>query len=82
MKIERKAMDREKRFECLFKGEIFLDEHSSDVYMKTEEVSSYDEDGMEVFEANAVNLTNGDLVWFGAHTKVVIPHSHNLLIEY
>lgn len=81
MKIERKTMDREKRFDLLLMGEIFLDEHSN-VYMKIEEITSYNEDGTEEFEANAVNLSNGRVAWFNSHTKVVIPISHNLLIEY
>ena len=81
MRIERKPMEKERRFDLVPTGEIFLDENSSEVFMKIEEVSSYNEDGMEEFEANAVNLSNGDLAWFGYHVKVTIPHSHNLIIE-
>lgn len=79
MRIERRPMDKEKRFELLPIGEIFLDDFV--VYMKIEEVSSYDENGMEIFEANAVNLSTGDLSYFGRHVTVTIPHSHNLIIE-
>lgn len=81
MKIERKAMDKEKRFDFLLMGEIFLDVHSN-VYIKTEEITSYNEDGTEEFEANAVNLSNGRVEWFNSNEMVVIPLSHNLLIEY
>ena len=81
MRIERRAMEKERRFDLVPTGEIFLDEDSSEVYMKIEKVSSYDENGMKVFEANSVNLSNGDLAWFGYHVKVTIPHLHNLIID-
>ena len=57
MRIERRAMEKERRFDLVPTGEIFLDEDSSEVYMKIEKVSSYDENGMKVFEANSVNLS-------------------------
>ena len=79
MKIEFKTTE-EKTFDRLSLGDIFLNEHSY-VYMKTENVSFYDEDCGEEGIANAVSLSNGRMAWFPPHTKVVIPHSHNLLIE-
>jgi hypothetical protein len=72
-------MDKKKRFGLVATGEIFLDD--SEVFMKIEEVSSYNEDGMEEFEANAVSLSNGDLTCFGSNVTVTIPYSHNLIIE-
>ena len=79
MKIELKPMNKEKRFGLLPVGEIFLDDFV--VYMKIEEVSSYDKNGVEIFEANAVNLSTGDLTYFGCNVTVIVPYSHNLLIE-
>lgn len=76
MKIEIKPVDKEKLFNLLPVGEIFLD--GSEAYMKIEEISSLDEND----DANAVNLSTGALTWFGYNVKVIIPHSHNLLIEY
>ena len=75
-----KTMAKENCFDCLSLGDIFLNEHSY-VYMKTENISFYDEDSEEVCEANAVNLSNGRMAWFHPHTKVIIPRSHNLFIE-
>ena len=79
MKIELKPMNKEKRFGLLPVGEIFLDDFV--VYMKIEEVSSYDENGVKIFKVNAVNLSTGDLTCFGCNVTVIVPYSHNLLIE-
>ena len=79
MKIEFKPVDKKKNFGILPVGEIFLDDFVA--YMKIEEVSSYNENGVEIFEANAVNLSTGDLTCFGCNVMVIVPYSHKLLIE-
>ena len=79
MKIELKPMNKEKRFGLLPIGEIFLDDFVA--YMKTEEVSFYNKNGVEIYEVNAVNLSTGDLTCFGCNVTVIVPYSHNLLIE-